>query len=526
MKPTRSLLSLLAVAAFIVPGQVRATMVTLSPIQDNTLYETADGSLSSGAGAYLFAGTTDQASDNLRRAVLAFDIAGSVPSGSVIQSATLTLKESRTKVGAMTFDLHRLTSDWGEGTSNASGQEGDGGSSTASDATWLHTFYPASFWSNPGGDFDTTVSGSASVDGNGFYNWGSTAQMVADVQGWLDTPTSDYGWILTGPEDVRSAKRFNSRENTDVASRPALVIEFVSGGPETFNWIGTGSGGSFHDDTNWDTGLAPSSSTDIVNLVNTELTDQVATLSSSITVDDLTIDGNTNSMTLSIGQSLAANVGDLDIGSRGGLAVELVAGASGELNASGPATLAGTLAVSTPGATPTATETFEFLTYASRTGVFDTITGQEIEPNRSFSLHYGATRALAIAGEWVATGEELTGDVEVSGGLLVSDSWTWTDTLIKRGVGELILDLDGGFMAGSGATLAIVEGAVRLRGTAQTLSLDALTFGELGQLSGNPALAGEYGWYGNVMVPEPGGLLLFAFGLLGLGLWRCRVRVC
>jgi hypothetical protein len=457
---------------------------------------------------------------------MAFDVAGGVPAGSIIQSATLTLKVSRTKVGAMTFDLHRLTSDWGEGTSDVGGQEGDGGNPTADDTTWLHTFYPGSLWSNPGGDFDATVSGSAAVGGNGFYDWGSTARMVADVQSWLDTPGSDYGWILKGPEGVRSAKRFNSRENSDVASRPALVIEFVTGGPETFNWIGTLGGGSFHDNANWDTNQAPTDSSDIVNLVNTALTDQVATLSSSVTVDDLTINGNTNSMTLSIGQGLAASVGDLDIGSLGGLAVELAAGASGQLNAAGPATLAGTLALSTPGATPTPTETFEFLTYASRTGIFDTITGQEIEPDRSFSLHYGANRALAIAGEWVASSEELTGDVDVSGELLVNDAWTWTDTLIKRGIGELVLDLDGGFMAGSGAMLAIVDGTVRLRGTDQTLSLDALIFGELSELSGDPSLAGEYGWYGNVMVPEPASFLLLLLGCAAMviSLWRDRKR--
>ncbi len=89
---------------------------------------------------------------------MAFDVAGNVPAGSIIQSATLTLNMSRTKVGAMTFDLHRLTFDWGEGTSNADGQEGGGDLPTANDATWIHTFYPGSFWTNAGGDFSSTTS--------------------------------------------------------------------------------------------------------------------------------------------------------------------------------------------------------------------------------------------------------------------------------------------------------------------------------------------------------------------------------
>ena len=98
--------------------------------------------------------------------------------------------------------------------------------------------------------------------------------------------------------------------------------------------------------------------------------------------------------------------------------------------------------------------------------------------------------------------------------------------LIKRGDGELVIDLSDGFSARTGAALAIVDGTVRLVGTGQVLSLDALTFGELSQLSGDPSLAGQYGWYANVVaVPEPGGLVLVAVGLLGLGFWRSRVRV-
>ncbi|WP_148074003.1 PEP-CTERM sorting domain-containing protein [Bythopirellula goksoeyrii] len=97
--------------------------------------------------------------------------------------------------------------------------------------------------------------------------------------------------------------------------------------------------------------------------------------------------------------------------------------------------------------------------------------------------------------------------------------------MVKRGYDELSLDLDGGFSAGSSAALAIVEGKVRLQGTAQTLSLDALNFGELGELSGNRSLAGLYGWFGYVAVPEPNGLLLATVGLLGLGCWRTRNRL-
>jgi PEP-CTERM motif len=210
-------------------------------------------------------------------------------------------------------------------------------------------------------------------------------------------------------------------------------------------------------------------------------------------------------------------VGDLNMGTLGGLAMPLASGSFGKLNASGPATLSGTLALSTPGPDPTPTASFQFLTYASRTGRFDTITGNEIVPGRSFSLHYNNSRALAIAGQWAASGQQLAGEFDVPQDLIVSGAWNWNSLLIKRGDGELMLDLDGGFSTTTTAALAIVDGTVRLHGTGRVLALDSLTYGELGQLSGNASLAGEYGWYGAMTaVPEPIALVLVAIGLLGI----------
>lgn len=513
----RSAILLFAIAATSLATEASAAQVSLTPLKDNTLYQSATGSQSNGAGSYLFAGRTDASSEYLRRAVMAFDVAGNIPAGSIIQSAALTLTMSRTKVGAMTFDLHRLTSNWGQGTSNADAQEGAGAASTTNDATWIHTFYPSSFWATSGGDFSPTISASASVGGNGSYTWGTTAQMVSDVQSWLNNPASNYGWLLQGPEGVRSAKRFNSGENSTASTRPSLVIQYISGGPTILSWIGTGSGGSFHDPANWDAGRAPSLNTDTARLINTSATPQVATMSSNVTIDDLTINGDTNSMTLSIGQGVTANVSDLNIGHLGGLGIPLASGSFGKLNASGPATLAGTLALSTPGPIPSPTASFQFLTYASRTGRFNTITGYEIVPGQSFSLHYNNSRALAIAGQWAAAGQQLAGEFDVPQNLVVSGAWNWNGLLVKRGAGELALDLSGGFSTTATAAIAIVDGTVRLTGAGYTLSLDSLTFGELGLLSGQSSLAGLYGWYGNVMTaPEPTAGLLFLIGIMAM----------
>jgi hypothetical protein len=45
---------------------------------------------------------------------------------------------------------------------------------------------------------------------------------------WLDTPTSNHGWALLGPEGGgATAKRFDSHENLDPDVRPRLVVDYT-----------------------------------------------------------------------------------------------------------------------------------------------------------------------------------------------------------------------------------------------------------------------------------------------------------
>ena len=196
------------------------TEVQLSPEKDNTLYENASGTVSNGAGEYIFAGLTNR--NELRRAVLAFDIAGNVPAGATIDSVKLVLVMNRAISGPLPATLHRVSRDWGEGSSDADNQEGTGTTATTGDATWIHSLFDTQNWTTPGGDFEATASAAASVGGNGAYTWGSTAGMIADVQAWLDDPANNFGWILLGDESTTaSAKRYDSREGT---SPPELQV--------------------------------------------------------------------------------------------------------------------------------------------------------------------------------------------------------------------------------------------------------------------------------------------------------------
>jgi len=161
--------------------------------------------------------------------LIAFDVAGNVPAGSTIQSAVLTLNMSKTAGAGIDVDLSAALQDWGEGTSVGLGEEGAGGPATPGDATWLHTFFDTQLWTLSGGDFAAAPSATTTVDQIGMYSW-SDVGMVGDVQGWLDQPSTNFGWglIATNFEALPlTAKRFDTRENLDPAAQPLLSVTYV-----------------------------------------------------------------------------------------------------------------------------------------------------------------------------------------------------------------------------------------------------------------------------------------------------------
>jgi hypothetical protein len=224
---TNTLLGVMLMSAFGFSAYTSASagIVNITPIKDNTLYEydPAEGDHSNGAGFHFFAG--ENGMGERRRGVVAFDVAGTIPPGSTITAVTLTMNMSMTPAGVETVELHKLLADWGEGTSHAPMGEGDGAPATPNDATWRHRFFDTIFWTTEGGDFSATVSASQSVGGVGQYMW-SSAQMVGDVQEWLDNPATNFGWLVLGNEStIATAKRFDTRES---ASPPVLTIQYTS----------------------------------------------------------------------------------------------------------------------------------------------------------------------------------------------------------------------------------------------------------------------------------------------------------
>lgn len=204
-----------------------ADTVVISATKDNTIYSES-GALSDGQGLHLFAGKTS--SSNERRALIQFDVS-SIPAGSTITSVTLTLRLDKTQPVSFAVALSPVAADWGEAGSLASGEEGGGGSAATNDATWTDRFYPATAWTTPGGDAGG-ASATTTVDTTlQDYTW-SSAAMTADVQGWLDTPASNHGWLVTAPSAVAGqAKRFASRQSSDTTGRPRLSVTFTPPAP-------------------------------------------------------------------------------------------------------------------------------------------------------------------------------------------------------------------------------------------------------------------------------------------------------
>jgi len=161
-----------------------------------------------------------------RRLLVAFDLSV-VPRGAKIESAILKMHMSRTSGDDAVVSLHRVTTKWHEGSSDANGEGGGGAPSTPGDPTWVHAAFREQLWNHPGGDYTVSASAVTSIGGVRDYEW-SSEDLAADVRSWITDPSSNNGWIAIGGESQsQTAKRFDSRENNQQAFRPTLVLLLV-----------------------------------------------------------------------------------------------------------------------------------------------------------------------------------------------------------------------------------------------------------------------------------------------------------
>src|SRR5204863_2324099 len=138
-------------------------------------------------------------SNLIRRALVAFDFS-SIPTTATITGASVSMYLSLAAGGSQAVSLSKVSANWGEGTSDAGDPGGAGTQATTGDATWLHTFYNANFWTTVGGDFSATSSATTTVNAiNATYTW-SGSGLTADVQGWVSNPATNFGWVVRGNE--------------------------------------------------------------------------------------------------------------------------------------------------------------------------------------------------------------------------------------------------------------------------------------------------------------------------------------
>jgi hypothetical protein len=218
-------LFLLLLFLLLAPVWAAAETVLIEAGRDATLIEEPDGLLANGSGPAFFVGRNNQAANSIRRGLVYFDVAAVLPRNARVESARLSLYMSPSNASPRRIRVHRLLSDWGEGSSYASGGGGD--LSTAGDTTWIHTFYPDELWVRPGGQFVPRASAARDVGASAVYTWESTRKLVRDVRLWLRAPNRNFGWILIGDEASRqNAKSFASREARDPSLRPLLEVTY------------------------------------------------------------------------------------------------------------------------------------------------------------------------------------------------------------------------------------------------------------------------------------------------------------
>lgn len=223
---------------------LQSATATFASNKDNTIFsEDIDfNRFYSNALGFIYSGqTTNNFGPYNRRGLVSFDVSSLSP-GTSVQSVQLKLNLSKAgpSSSGTVIELHRLTETWGEGTSINSLNQGYGGPATTNDATWLRRFYNTSSWTSPGGTYSGTISGTATITLPGLVTWGSNAQMVSDVQGWVNTPATNAGWLLLGDEGViGSACQFDSKESG--ATPPSLVVTYQGApSPTRFeSWLAT-----------------------------------------------------------------------------------------------------------------------------------------------------------------------------------------------------------------------------------------------------------------------------------------------
>lgn len=212
---------------FAAASNVRAATAVLAPVADTTLFEVTPNN-NMGRSSLVVGAVGDFGSGGAGRALLRFDLS-SISSDAVITAAALNFFVFKESFAAnpSSFQLHRFLKPWTEGT----GSGNTGFPAQPGETTWLSQFHGSALWSQPGSasgtEYASAASSSVDILGLGAYSFASTAELVADVQGWVSGTATNHGWIMISTtEDTRhTARRISPRE--DPSSPPRLEVQYT-----------------------------------------------------------------------------------------------------------------------------------------------------------------------------------------------------------------------------------------------------------------------------------------------------------
>ena len=233
----------------------RADVIVLPELQAATLFGASAANNNSSSGPGIFVGS--DGGGNPKRGLIEFNIAGSLPSNATITSASLSLVLGQVAGSGAgnagdqtprTIRLFDVTTNWAGGTNGVSTPNppgsfpsfsgtGQGFAPNTGDVTWNFSKFNTIPWVTPGGggDFSSTESADTLVtNALGTYTWGSTPQMVSDVQGWLDGTLPNFGWLLKNDSEAvpTSFRAFDTTLNPELAPKLTITFDVPAAIPE------------------------------------------------------------------------------------------------------------------------------------------------------------------------------------------------------------------------------------------------------------------------------------------------------
>jgi len=179
--------------------------------------------------------------------LIEFDLS-SIDAGVTCTSATLYLYRTLVRTVGITVNIYSIAS------ANAAWEEGNGGLADVGEPSWnalsadgaggITVAWAGDAGQNGGADAGCSISGTdyeASLLGT--FESGTSEAVGTEysptltpsrIEGWLDTPNTNYGLILRTPDDASGdAHSFGSSDHPTTGYRPKLVVEYTEEAAES-----------------------------------------------------------------------------------------------------------------------------------------------------------------------------------------------------------------------------------------------------------------------------------------------------